>query len=207
VGNSSIGDSGAPLRRDARDNVAKLRAAAIQVFQARGLGAPLEDIAQQAGVSTGTLYNRFGSREALIDSVIQELASARLAAAREHALSFAAPWDRFADYLSQLCELQATYPAVSDVISRRYPGAHELDALCADALTQAAELVAEAQRDGSLRPDFTTADVFLLLTSNASVVSATAGTAPDAWRRSLRFVLDGLRTGAAHSPTPPGVQQ
>ncbi|MEU0358086.1 TetR/AcrR family transcriptional regulator [Streptomyces cyaneofuscatus] len=58
------------LRRDARDNVAKLRAAALEVFTAKGLGAPLEETAKAAGVSVGTLYNRFGPREALIDSVI-----------------------------------------------------------------------------------------------------------------------------------------
>src|SRR3712207_6085981 len=65
------------LRRDARDNVAKLRSAALQVFSAKGLGAPLEEIARAAGVSVGTLYNRFHTREDLIDSVVPEIASSR----------------------------------------------------------------------------------------------------------------------------------
>ena len=48
------------LRRDAQANLDKLRAAALAVFSQRGLSAPLEDIAREAGVSIGTLYNRVG---------------------------------------------------------------------------------------------------------------------------------------------------
>lgn len=193
----------APLRKDARDNLAKLTAAATAIFQERGLGAPLEDIARRAGVSTGTLYNRFGSREALIDAVIQDLASERLATAAADAEAEGESWDRFAAYVLQLCELQATCPALNDVISRKYPGAHELAAICDAALGRAASFIADAQREGVLRADFTAADLVLIFTANASVVAATQDLAPEAWRRMVAYLLDGLRADAARPLAAP----
>jgi AcrR family transcriptional regulator len=44
--------------------------AAAAVFGARGLAAPLEDVARAAGVSKQTLYNRFGGREGLIAAMV-----------------------------------------------------------------------------------------------------------------------------------------
>jgi AcrR family transcriptional regulator len=59
-----------PLRRDAQRNRDLLVAAARQVFATRGLDVPLEDIAKEAGVSIGTLYNRFPTRGALVEAAL-----------------------------------------------------------------------------------------------------------------------------------------
>ena len=61
------------LRSDARRNVDRIRAAAVGVFRERGLSAPLEDVAEAAGVSKATIFNRFGGRIGLIDAVVGEL--------------------------------------------------------------------------------------------------------------------------------------
>src|SRR6266545_4775094 len=92
------------LRGDARRNLEKLKAAAIEVFRERGLGAPLEAIAARAGVSVGTLYNRFGDRQALIDAVIPALAAAQLRRVVERASAGASPWERFATFVETICE-------------------------------------------------------------------------------------------------------
>ncbi|WP_245979832.1 TetR/AcrR family transcriptional regulator [Streptomyces diacarni] len=65
------------MRADAQRNAEKLRAAAAELFQERGLQVPLEEIARRAGVSHGTLYNLFGTREALIDEVVTDRAARR----------------------------------------------------------------------------------------------------------------------------------
>ena len=109
------------LRRDARDNLVKLQAAAVEVFQEDGLGAPLESVAKRAGVSIGTLYNRFGSREALIDASVGGLAAARLDDAVERAGAIRDPWGRFASFVTQLTELQATWPVVSERVRAQVP--------------------------------------------------------------------------------------
>jgi hypothetical protein len=65
------------------------------------------------------------------------------------------------------------------------------------------ELIGRARDQGSLRPDFTVADLALLLWSFAPVIDATADTAPEVWRRHLHWLLDGLRAEAATPQTQP----
>ncbi len=48
-----------------------IRAAAEAVFSEQGFGARMDDIAERAGVSVGTLYNHFDDRNALLQELIQ----------------------------------------------------------------------------------------------------------------------------------------
>src|SRR5882757_1609905 len=80
-----------PLRRDAQRNRELLLAAAREVFAERGLEAPLEEIARRAGVSIGTLYNRFPSRVDLVDAALTEPVEASVRIA-ERALANPDPW-------------------------------------------------------------------------------------------------------------------
>lgn len=191
------------MRADAQRNAEKLRTAAAELFHERGLHAPLKEIARRAGVSHGTLYNLFGSREALINEVVTDLAAARLGQIAEHALAHDDAWDGFAYYVEALCELQITDPAISDVVTGRYPGAESLMVLCERSRASGTRIIERAQQAGVLRPDFTREDLLFLLGANAVLARATKDTAPDSWRRSVAFTLDGLRTEAAHHPLPP----
>ena len=192
---------GPGLRADARRNLDKLRAAAAGACSERGLDTPLEQIAARAGVSIGILYNRLGPRETLIDAVIADPAAALVAAA-ETAQTITDPWGRFARYLEQICAIQATDLAFNDVLARRRPEAEQTSAACDDALARAGAYLQQAQRAGTVRPDVTVQDIFLIFWSNANIIRATHAVAPGAWRRSLALTLDGLRTEAAH-PRPP----
>ncbi|WP_039936933.1 TetR/AcrR family transcriptional regulator [Streptomyces himastatinicus] len=192
------------MRADAQRNAEKLRTAAAELFQERGLQVPLKEIARRAGVSHGTLYNLFGTREALIDEVVTDLAADRLDEAAEHALSLEDAWEGFAYYIETVCELQATDPALADVLSGRYPGAERLMALCDRAHDASTRIIERAQQAGALRPDFTGEDLLFVFGTNALLTRAAADAAPDAWRRGVAFVLDGLRTQAAQKPLPVG---
>ncbi|MFZ5439830.1 MAG: TetR/AcrR family transcriptional regulator [Myxococcota bacterium] len=46
--------------------------AAEQVLLARGLDAPMEQIAESAGVAVGTLYNHFKDRRALVTALLEQ---------------------------------------------------------------------------------------------------------------------------------------
>ncbi|MFC9845128.1 TetR/AcrR family transcriptional regulator [Streptomyces sp. NPDC060223] len=192
------------LRRDAQRNLEKLTTAAVDVFGERGLGAPLEEIAQRAGVSIGTLYNRFATREALIDAVIPELAATRLGATAERARACADPWEGFVLYVEELGEMQAGDPTLNDVISRRFPYATRLMEVCDIQLAQTGHIIERAQRNGSLRADFVPEDMPLLIWSTAAMIHAAGDARPDIWRRGIRFILDGLRADAAAHPLPVG---
>ncbi|MET9110697.1 TetR/AcrR family transcriptional regulator [Streptomyces zhihengii] len=183
-----------PLRRDARRNVERITAAALEAFTERGLDCPLEEIARRAGVSPGTVYNRFGGREALIDAVVPDLAAAKLADAVESARRARDPWERFRAYVEAVGELMAADPALSDIVTRRHDDSPRLRAVCAESFGHAHALLQNAQRAGSLRADFRPEDLSLLFGS----VAALARTSPDTWRRLLGFVLDGLRAQAAN---------
>ena len=80
-------------RKEARPS--ELTAAALALFVEKGFAATrLEDIAQRAGVSKGTLYLYFDSKEALFKAVIQEgvvpvVAENEAIAARHTGSSFA----------------------------------------------------------------------------------------------------------------------
>lgn len=188
------------MRADAQRNTEKLRAAAAELFQERGLKVPLKEIARRAGVSHGTLYNLFGTREALIDEVVTGLAADRLGETAKHALSLEDAREGFAYYVEKVCELQATDPAVADVVSGRYPAAECLMAICAQAQDAATRIIERAQLAGAIRPDFTGEDLLLFFGTNALLSRAVADTAPDAWRRQVAFLLEGLSTTTAHSP-------
>ncbi|MGN9841345.1 TetR/AcrR family transcriptional regulator [Nonomuraea sp. H19] len=179
------------------------RTAAAELFRERGFQASLKEIARRAGVSHGTLYNLFGTREALIDEVVADLAAERLDEAAEQALARDDAWEGFAYYIEKVCELQATDPAVSDVVTGRYPGAERLMAVCGRAQAAAARIIERAQQAGALRPDFTREDLLFIFGTNALLARAAANAAPGAWRRGVAFMLDGLRTEAAH-PLPVG---
>ncbi|WP_433789824.1 TetR/AcrR family transcriptional regulator [Actinoplanes sp. CA-252034] len=189
------------MRADAQRNAARLRAAAADLFQERGLQVSLKEIARHAGVSHGTLYNLFGSREALIDEVIADLAATRLGDAARTALACPDPWLGFAGYVTEVCELQATDPALGDVLTRRFPDASRLMAVCDNSFAAAESIIDRARHDGSLRDDFTASDLLFFLASHAPLARAAATAGSDAWRRAVAFMLDGLRAPAA-TPLP-----
>ncbi|MEV7085465.1 helix-turn-helix domain-containing protein [Streptomyces sp. NPDC093085] len=191
------------MRADARRNAERLRTAAAELFRERGLQVSLKEIARRAGVSHGTLYNLYGSREALIDEVIADLAADRLEEAARQALARTDAWDGFAYYIETVCELQFTDPAISDVVTGRYPDAARLMAVCARSHDAATRVIERAQRAGALRPDFTRQDLLFLFGTNALLSRAAKDTSPDAWRRGVAFMLDGLRSEAAR-PLPAG---
>ncbi len=196
------------MRADARRNAEKLRTAAAELFHERGLQAPLKEIARRAGVSHGTLYNLFGTREALIDEVVADLAAGRLEEVARQALAHEDAWEGFACYVETLCDLQVTDPAISDVVTGRYPDASRLMALCERAHAAAVRIIERAQEAGALRSDFTREDLLFIFGTNALLSRAAKDTVPDAWRRGVAFMLDGLRAEAAHPlPTAPLTQQ
>ena len=61
-----------PLRADALRNYERLIAAARAAFTELGANAPLDDIAQRAGVGNATLYRHFPTRQALLEAVYRD---------------------------------------------------------------------------------------------------------------------------------------
>jgi AcrR family transcriptional regulator len=179
------------VRADAQLNAERLRNAAEQVFAERGLGAPLEDIATRAGVSVGTLYNRFGSRAGLIDEVMPNLLRDEVRAIATAAASRADTWACFSDYMLGLLEMQIRNPALAESIAQAPLGSRLADE-CTRTMDDVVAVLSKAQSAGTARLDATVEDVQALLVANVAVIS-TLG--PGAARRLTDVTLAGLRAG------------
>lgn len=85
----------APARRRRKEaRPAELTAAALDVFVDKGYAATrLEDVAERAGVSKGTLYLYFENKEALFKAVVREGLLPALAEAEQLVAGFAGPAD------------------------------------------------------------------------------------------------------------------
>src|SRR5437763_14740259 len=88
-----------PLRADARANREKLVAAARALFADKGTSAPLEEVAEQAGVGIGTLYRHFPTRQALLEAVYVDEVDAMARAATS--LADQPPWEGLPQWLQQ----------------------------------------------------------------------------------------------------------
>jgi len=176
------------MRADAARNREKLLAAAGQVFGARGLDAPLDHIAREAGVSIGTLYAHFPTRDAFLDAIFP----ARLTAVDEigaAALADPDPWHGFTSFLEGVLTLQAADRGLNDVLTGRVPLTPDLAAACERGAKYADELIARARASGDLRTDFQPSDLVTLMVAMSRAVHESP---PHAWRRLLTFLLDGL---------------
>jgi len=192
-----------PLRQDAARNRESLVAAARDAFRRKGLDAPLEEIARAAGVAIGTLYNRFPARGELVDAALGPVAQ-RAVEIAERAARASDPWDGFASFMEDTCELLAADRGYRDVYRSRVVGTPVIDAARERMSVLKGAIVARAKDSGVLRADVESSDLVLLIWGIAATADATRDVAPDAWRRHLALLLDGLRPGAARPlPVPP----
>lgn len=179
------------LRADAARNRGKLLSAASREFGERGLDAPLEHIARRAGVSIGTLYAHFPTRDAFFDAVLPDRLSA-LTDIGAAALADPDPWHGFTSYLDGVFALQANDQGLNDLLAQRVPLTPELKKACATGLALARRVIARAQDAGCLRADFGPPDLLILHRAMSQVIRESPGT--DTWRRCLTLFLEGLRT-------------
>ncbi|WP_028922716.1 TetR/AcrR family transcriptional regulator [Pseudonocardia acaciae] len=189
-----------PLRADARRNRELLVEAAREVFTERGLQAPLDEVARRAGVSIGTLYNRFPSRAELVDAAMADRVH-ELVRLAERALEHPDPWQALVEHLTAVAELQAADRGFTDVCVHSLPPDSATERAKERGHELFAALVERAHRAGVLRADIELTDLGLLVWAVVGATDGVRAAAPHAWRRHLAVLLDGLRADAAH-PLP-----
>ncbi|MFJ4920648.1 TetR/AcrR family transcriptional regulator [Streptomyces sp. NPDC088725] len=192
------------LRADALRNRGQILAAAKKVFGDQGPDVPMEEIARQAGVGTGTLYRRFPDREALIRAVAHDSFAHVLTEAQAAAAEEPSAWDALVRLLRTSRELQlsvqlAILSPVAWSIIKDDPEAVQFRR---ELLATLDGVVRAAQEEGTLRQDVGAGDVAALLT----LLLRPMPTTPDApaWmvsERAMALMLDGLRS-RSDSPLP-----
>lgn len=197
------------LRRDAERNRQLLVAVAAEVFAEQGIDASLNEIARRSGVGNATLYRRFPTRADLYAAIFVE-ADKALRQIVEDVQGIENGWTALVAYCERICGLDATSRVAHELMMTGVPGVPSIAEASEHGRQAMEELVERAQRQGVLRADVTTQDVTVALCSVAFMIPAAAEVAPDAWRRHLALVLDGLRaTGSTELPdiAPPTTEQ
>ena len=176
-----------PMRADARRNYEKLVAAARDVFTELGGSAPLEDVAERAGVGIGTLYRHFPTRQALLEAVYAGEVETMARAAED--LSRETPWDALEQWLRQYAGFSATKRALTEALLEAAPDSDVLLSCRTTIMNAGTPLVERAQQAGAVRPDTELSDIVRMV-GGVSVVPTTD---PEQKERMLQVVLDGLR--------------
>jgi AcrR family transcriptional regulator len=200
---TGIAGEQAGRRSHARRNHELLVAAAREVFGERGVEASLEEIARRAGVGVGTLYRHFATREALVEAVFERRIG-EFAALGEAASEEPDGWLAFTGLLERILEMQAGDRLLKDVLLRSPAGSGRAEQARAGLRSSFEAVLARAHSRG-LRPDFGYSDLALMLWSFGPVIDATADVAPNAWRRHLHWLLDGLRETSATPQAEPAL--
>jgi AcrR family transcriptional regulator len=176
-----------PQRADARANHDKLVAAARALFTEKGTSAPLEEVAERAGVGIGTLYRHFPTRQALLEAVYVDEVEAMARAATE--LEELPPWDALSQWLHQYVGFAATKRALNEALMETDPNSNVL-LTCRTAIVGAGTaLVERAQTAGVVRNDTTFPDIVRMVGAIAMVPTEDL----EQKDRLLELALDGLR--------------
>lgn len=190
-------------RADSRRKRLRLIEAARLEVAEKGLGAGAAEIAARAEVGVGTLYRRFGSREALIKDILAD-GIAEVQVIADRACEASDPWDGLSVFLTQFSEAQAANRGLHEFTAGE---TLELsDELREDSLKlrQSVQLLTRrAQQAGALRDDVSWRDIVVL-----SLASVHAGTclgvrATEAQpARTAAILLAGLRADHATDRLP-----
>jgi AcrR family transcriptional regulator len=178
------------LRADARRNRERIVEAARLVLAESGLDAPIDDIAQRAGVGVGTIYRRFGDREALVRAVALDSIES-LAASAENAADQRQDLARFITSAFEI-RLGALAVVLLPVMSTALGADREFRQLRRRLFTAVETLLAE------VRTDVSPADLLIAI---AKITHPLPGVPIEfdtrQSHRMAAILLDGLRT-----PTP-----
>lgn len=156
----AAGSSGRRQRRDAADNRERLLDAAEQHFGEHGIDAPLQGVADRAGLGIATLYRHFPSHPDLVQAMYD-----RVIARFEHALEDAATkptaWEGIVAFVDNNIKVIFEHPESIEVMRRQAkndptyrPGERDEAPL--------RDLVARAQAEGELRPDIDATDIITI---------------------------------------------
>jgi AcrR family transcriptional regulator len=176
-----------PMRADARVNHDKLVAAARALFTDKNTSAPLEEVAERAGLGIGTLYRHFPTRQALLEAVYVGEVEAMARAAED--LVDLPPWDALSEWLHQYVGFAATKRALNEALMETDPHSTALLTCRTALLVAGTALVERAQRAGVVRTDTNFADIVRMVGGIAMVPTED----PEQKERLLELALDGLR--------------
>lgn len=178
------------MRADALRNYQRVLDAAHDVIAEYGIEAPMEVIANRAGVGIGTVYRRFPSKRALVAELVRINMDALAQAART------------ARDLPNGMGLEAWLSAVGHRLADQRGYADKLvgqaDERSAEILRCLVDdLLDDAKAHGRVREDLTLGDVMAITWALRGVIDTAGDIATRSWQRHLEIQLAGMRSPVA----------
>jgi len=188
------------VRADAQRNTDALLEAALAVFAASGVDAPVREIALRAGVGVGTVYRHFPQRSDLIVAVFQRevdaCADAAPVLAAEHE-----PGEALAQWMQRYAAFIAAKRGLAAALHSGNPAFETLPAYFDKRLRPALRALLDAAAEaGEVRGDVEPDD---LLRAVGSLCMQARDEGSDHARRMVTLLVDGLRYGARPSGDVP----
>jgi AcrR family transcriptional regulator len=181
-----VGDKDRGRQAERRKNDASLLTAARLVFAMHGPSAPVSAIAAEAGVGIGSLYRRYPTKAALLQSLCLESMKQQVGAARAALDSEPNPVDAVFQFIRACVEFRA---GVFTSIAGSVEPTAEMIATAKIALDLVQEMTTRAQASGELRTDVTSVDLHGLI----EMFSRRRRNSESAAFRLLEIALQGLR--------------
>lgn len=186
--------NGRPLRADARDNRAKILAAAQSAFESIGPEANLREIARRAGVAQGTVHRHFPTKQALFSAIITERLRDLTSLARRLSAD-RAPGEAFIAFLTATVEHARHNRSLAAVFEKADGDDEDMEAAGREMNTELALLLERAQAEGAIRGDIDLADIHAIAAAILAMDTHPAANDADRAKR-IAVVLDGLHHGS-----------
>jgi AcrR family transcriptional regulator len=165
--------------------------AARTAFAERGVDVSIGEIAQRAGVAKGTVFRHFATKEDLLAAIMLELLS-RLIETADDLRDADDAGEALRELMTDGVEALAADQAFCDVVGRPSLQNAEVRAAIEHFATSVEALTARARQQGAIRDDVSGTDIVLLLGGIHQTAAPVLEAHPDAWRRYLALVFDGL---------------
>jgi len=188
----SLERMGRPLRRDAELNRERILEASRELFAERGLDVTLHDVARHAGLGVGTVYRRFANRDELLDTLFEESVE-RLRIVARDAGRFPDPWEGFVYLLEHSIQMMAEDRGLWTMATSTPSKLRQSASAREHFWSVIPNLLARAKASGQLRPDLEASDIGVICVIIGTSADLTRRVSPEAWRRYLALLLDGLR--------------
>jgi AcrR family transcriptional regulator len=184
-------------RSDSRRNRLRLVEAARELVAERGMDVTAAEIAGRAEVGVGTLYRRFGSKDALIRDILADGIS-EVEAVAKAALDDSDAWNGLSSFFAFFSQTQVDNQGIAEYLSLSTSvPADEMKRMKGQLSSLVQELVQRAHREGSLRADVTWEEIVLLSRASVSAseclgVHASSGQS----ERACAIILSGMKASA-----------
>ena len=190
-----------PLRRDAERNRQRILQAAARLIAEHGLGVSHHDIAREAQVGVGTVYRRFPTREALFDAVYHQQLDGLVEVAKA-AAQHEDPWVGLEFFFVRMFEEQVQNRGLRELLIGHAGGTDLARSAQSEISPTIAALVERAHHAGALKSSVGAADLAMIPVMINALMRASRDVEPEAWRRWLAIILEGLAAGPRRSNFP-----